>query len=75
MLVHQLIKVVLDECVLSFIDNHFIVMTLQICLTLVFSVLITIVVTNYIPFIIGKNQNKMAQENRISSNKRIAKIP
>ena len=26
MLVHQLIKVVLDECVLSFIDNHFIVM-------------------------------------------------
>ena len=25
MLVHQLIKVVLDECVLSFIDNHFIV--------------------------------------------------
>ena len=54
MLVHQLIKVVLDEFVLSFIDNHFIVMTLQICLTLVFSVLITIVVTNYIPFIIGK---------------------
>ena len=54
MLVHQLIKVVLDEFVFSFIDNHFIVMTLQICLTLVFSVLITIVVTNYIPFIIGK---------------------
>lgn len=76
MLVHQLIKVVLDECVLSFIDNHFIVMTLQICLTLVFSVLITIVVTNYIPFIIGK-KIKIKWLRRIESLviKELQKIP
>lgn len=54
MLVHQLIKEVLDKYVLSFIDSNFIVIVLQVLLTLVFSVLITRLVTNYIPFIIGR---------------------
>ena len=57
MLVHPLIKTYLEEYFECMFANHFVFMVVQLLLTILFSIVLTILIKKYTPFLIGKNRN------------------
>ena len=57
MLVHPLIKTYLEEYFECMFANHLVFMVVQLLLTILFSIVLTILIKKYTPFLIGKNRN------------------
>ena len=57
MLVHPLIKTCLEEYAEGLFTSHLAFMVMQLLLTILFSIVLTILIKKYTPFLIGKNRN------------------